>query len=37
MSEGSVCLWCGSEYIQGQEGCCRSCWEKYQFVGNTDE
>jgi hypothetical protein len=27
----SICLWCGSEYLEGMEGCCRSCWEKNQF------
>jgi hypothetical protein len=27
------CLWCGDEYSEGMEGCCRSCWEKNQFPG----
>lgn len=30
------CLWCGDEYTEGLDGCCRSCWEKYQF-STSDE
>ena len=30
------CLWCGNEYIEGQEGVCRECWEKNQFLKQSD-
>jgi len=30
-----VCLWCGNNYEEGLEGCCRRCWEENQF--NSEE
>jgi len=33
--KSNQCLYCGENYTQGQEGCCRRCWEQYQFVKPT--
>jgi hypothetical protein len=31
LTEMNQCLLCGNGYVEGMEGVCRSCWEKYQF------
>jgi hypothetical protein len=35
--EIKICLWCGDNYVEGMEGCCRKCWEENQFSKQDKE